>query len=309
MIQYLPKGGNMTPERSLPPAPQRPCEAFGFTEHEQLFWRVNQARFAEILKDDKTLIHKAEDSSNDFGEFLFVTASRSTKQGRIYMTFYGLGYHEYRERWLTNEWFWYQSNPDPNLIKTRLDKKEVEEMIQKHRDEVLSQASQSRQSMRGKLFEILADLTDEDGAKAEMEDVESLHMWLIELDQESLPEQQPNAGENLLDPASREKLPHLRSGEELSSDALAQVKFFTPDSDWTWYASEFDGKDIFFGLVSGFDVEYGYFSLKELQEARGPLGLQIERDVDFEPKTLKELEEWHIKQREKPSDSEEPDKN
>ena len=77
-------------------------------------------------------------------------------------------------------------------------------------------------------------------------------------------------------------------------EALAQVKFFTPDSNWTWYASEFDGEDIFFGLVSGFEVELGYFSLKELQEVKGPLGLPIERDLHFEPKTLKELHEIHI---------------
>jgi hypothetical protein len=72
--------------------------------------------------------------------------------------------------------------------------------------------------------------------------------------------------------------------------------FFTPDSNWTWYTSEFDREDIFFGLVSGFEVELGYFSLKELQEARGPMGLQIERDIDFEPKVLGELREWHWQQ-------------
>jgi len=76
-------------------------------------------------------------------------------------------------------------------------------------------------------------------------------------------------------------------------DALAQVKFFTPDSSWTWYASEFDGEDIFFGLVSGFEVELGYFSLKEMQEVRGPLGLPIELDLYFEPKSLRELMERH----------------
>ncbi len=71
------------------------------------------------------------------------------------------------------------------------------------------------------------------------------------------------------------------------------MKFFTPDSNWTWYASEFDGEDILFGFVSGMEVELGYFSLKELEEVRGPLGLPIERDLHFEPKTLKELQEMH----------------
>jgi hypothetical protein len=62
------------------------------------------------------------------------------------------------------------------------------------------------------------------------------------------------------------------------------------------YASEFDGEDICFGLVSGLEVEFGYFSLKELRETRGPMGLHIERDLHSEPKTLGELEEWHRKQ-------------
>lgn len=83
-----------------------------------------------------------------------------------------------------------------------------------------------------------------------------------------------------------------------SKDPLIIAKFFNPTGAGTWYASEFDGEDIFFGLVSGFDIEYGYFSLKELQEAVGPMGLPIERDVHFEPKMLGELEEWHRKQRE-----------
>jgi hypothetical protein len=75
--------------------------------------------------------------------------------------------------------------------------------------------------------------------------------------------------------------------------ALARVKYFTPDSSWTWYASEFDGDDTFFGLVSGLEVELGYFSLKELKQACGPMGLPIERDLHFEPKTLQELMEMH----------------
>ncbi len=100
-------------------------------------------------------------------------------------------------------------------------------------------------------------------------------------------------GHELLTQEIREKLPPLYSNEELGLLALAIVKYFTPDSNWTWYASEFDGEDIFFGLVSGFEVELGYFALSELEEARGPLGLPIERDLHFEPRTLKELMEMH----------------
>jgi len=104
-------------------------------------------------------------------------------------------------------------------------------------------------------------------------------------------------GDNLLDPESKEKLPALYSGEELGLMAIALVKFFTPDSNWTWYASEFDGEDLFFGLVSGLEVELGYFSLSELQSVKGPWGLPIERDLYYKPKTLKELIAQHKNRR------------
>ncbi|MBX3004598.1 MAG: DUF2958 domain-containing protein [Anaerolineales bacterium] len=102
-------------------------------------------------------------------------------------------------------------------------------------------------------------------------------------------------GKDLLDQASREKLPPLNSNEELGLMAQALVKFFTPDSNWTWYASEFDGDDTFFGLVAGLDVELGYFLLSELQSVRGPLGLPVERDIHYQPKTLKDLLAHHGK--------------
>ena len=111
------------------------------------------------------------------------------------------------------------------------------------------------------------------------------------------PEIEPPVGKNLLDEESRARLPELYSGEELGLDAQAQVKFFTPDNSWTWYASEFDDDDTLFGLVIGFEIEFGYFSLSELQEVRGPWGLPIERDLHFEPQTLRELKEMHERQR------------
>jgi hypothetical protein len=68
------------------------------------------------------------------------------------------------------------------------------------------------------------------------------------------------------------------------------VKFFTPDSSWTWFATEGeqlpDGDWQFFGLVDGHEKELGYFNLSELQEARGHLGLHIERDMYFDGMVL-----------------------
>ncbi len=93
----------------------------------------------------------------------------------------------------------------------------------------------------------------------------------------------------------REQLPALYSTEH-EKEPLMIVKFFTPDSSWTLYASEFDGKDIFFGYVVGFEQELGYFSLSELQGATGPFGLHVERDFNFEPARLSVIKRWHKRQ-------------
>ncbi|MCG3203997.1 MAG: hypothetical protein KCHDKBKB_00674 [Elusimicrobia bacterium] len=85
------------------------------------------------------------------------------------------------------------------------------------------------------------------------------------------------------------KLPPLYSQDEKGMEAIAYVKFFTPDSSWTWYATEFDGDDTFFGLVDGLERELGYFSLKELESIRGKLGLPVERDLYWEARKLSEI--------------------
>ena len=93
----------------------------------------------------------------------------------------------------------------------------------------------------------------------------------------------------LLTKEIRKKLPPLYSQEELGAKAVVHLKLFTPDSSWTFWATEFDGKDTFFGLVDGQCKELGYFSLAELESARGPLGLPIERDLYWRPKTLDQI--------------------
>lgn len=93
----------------------------------------------------------------------------------------------------------------------------------------------------------------------------------------------------LLTKEIKKALPALYSQEDKGEAAVVQVKFFTPWSSWTWYATEFDGKDTFFGLVDGHDRELGYFSLSELKSHAGPAGLRIERDLYFKPKTIAEV--------------------
>lgn len=106
----------------------------------------------------------------------------------------------------------------------------------------------------------------------------------------------------------RQAMPRLYATEDIpAGEKTIIVKYFTPDSNWTWWAVEADAvlpdgaqvsladapRDpnaildvLFFGLVQGFEVEWGYFSLRELFSARGPLGLPIERDLHFGAPTI-----------------------
>ncbi|GIK43873.1 MAG: hypothetical protein BroJett011_77060 [Chloroflexota bacterium] len=84
------------------------------------------------------------------------------------------------------------------------------------------------------------------------------------------------------------KLPPLYATEN-DPDPMVICKFFFPDFHWTWYATEYDGEDTFFGFVDGDFPELGYFSRSELECNRGKLGLPIERDRSFNPCRLSEL--------------------
>ena len=92
--------------------------------------------------------------------------------------------------------------------------------------------------------------------------------------------------DQLFSPAIAATLPPLYSQDGKGDAAMVPVKFFQPWGSWTWYAMEFDGDDIFFGLVDGFEEELGYFSLAEMRSVVGPFGLRIERDILWTPKSL-----------------------
>lgn len=112
----------------------------------------------------------------------------------------------------------------------------------------------------------------------------------------------------LLTKELRRKLPPLGAQDGKGDDAVAFVKYFDPCGSWTWWATEAnalltDGREvplkdapetgvediIFFGLVNGFEVELGEFSLNELKSVKGPLGLGIERDLYYTPTKLGDI--------------------
>lgn len=107
----------------------------------------------------------------------------------------------------------------------------------------------------------------------------------------NLPNHEPLEGarhHKLMTAELRKMLPKLYAQEKVK-DPIVYAKYFSPYSGWTWYATEFDGEDRFFGLVKGFETELGYFSLQEMAEVnRNGLPL-VERDIYFTPKKLSEV--------------------
>ena len=76
---------------------------------------------------------------------------------------------------------------------------------------------------------------------------------------------------------------------EMEPDPQVICKFFLPGFAWTWYAIEFDGEDMFYGFVDGDFPELGYFRLSELTDTGDKFGLEMERDLYFDPCPLSEL--------------------
>ena len=94
----------------------------------------------------------------------------------------------------------------------------------------------------------------------------------------------------LLTKQLRKVLPPLYSQD--NRDPTVFAKFFTPDSNWTWFVTEGSpqkGDFICFGYVIGLDEKWGCFLISELESVRGPLGLPIEKDLYFRPGPFSEV--------------------
>ena len=81
------------------------------------------------------------------------------------------------------------------------------------------------------------------------------------------------------------------TGNKGESETIALAHYFS-GSGWHWYPVKYDASTrLFWGLVKGLEVERGYFSLDEIESLSSekyPLE-GIERDLCWEPKSLKEI--------------------
>ena len=95
----------------------------------------------------------------------------------------------------------------------------------------------------------------------------------------------------LLTKAQKEKMIKNHQEQDGTKDFKAVVKLFNPMGNGTWYLSELDPEtNIAFGLCDLGFPELGYVSLDELSNIKVSMGLGIERDRFFTPKTFEELQ-------------------
>lgn len=84
---------------------------------------------------------------------------------------------------------------------------------------------------------------------------------------------------------------HPLYSQEGRTDPIIHCKLFHAFGSGTWYLTEYDGKDVAFGYVTGlFENEWGYVSIAELEALRlGPDVPRIECDLFFEPIAFSKL--------------------
>ena len=89
--------------------------------------------------------------------------------------------------------------------------------------------------------------------------------------------------------AIKEKLIENHKNQDGTKEFKAVLKLFNPTGLGTWYLSELNPEtNVAFGLCHITDKELGYVDLNELENFKGQMGLGIERDKFFKPKTLEE---------------------
>ena len=146
------------------------AEKFGLTDQEQLWDQVSDTRLQEILNDPATTVHEVNVSANTYGEFLFIVVSRVVDGRQIVLTLFGLGYHDYREEWITDHWRWYSSHVSFAKDK-QLSRADVLRKIEARRREIAEDSTDHNPSDAAVLFSLLADMGDDDGAYSFLDDL------------------------------------------------------------------------------------------------------------------------------------------
>lgn len=91
----------------------------------------------------------------------------------------------------------------------------------------------------------------------------------------------------LMNDELKKNLPMLYDTEDTKiEDKIVYIRYYEISSGWQWFLTEYDPSErLCFGIVYGHEVEWGYFSLDEMEQID-----TIIRDETFKPKKFSQLE-------------------
>lgn len=156
---------------------------FAFSESELLNCQITHARLLRLLHEPSTTVLAMKEATNSYGEFLFVTVAAFVPRiacampeqvSRFTLTFWGLGFHDARECWLTDLWRWHEAqfaDPDAPVLNKAEYFRQIEARLKACQEEAVQAPAPSG---RAAAFAFFAELGDEDGALTELDDLEAL---------------------------------------------------------------------------------------------------------------------------------------
>lgn len=142
--------------------------AFGLTDDECLWEKIEAERLISLIERSDIQVREINQDFNNYGEFLFVCVEIP---GQFVLDVYGLGFHERRERYITDFRFNTCGRQFPQNERfapaIRISKDQTVKIIRNRMIEVqqeMKAAGPYNQSDDADTFELVADLADDDFA-------------------------------------------------------------------------------------------------------------------------------------------------
>ncbi len=133
---------------------------FLFIEKERLSGFVSDGRFREMVFHEHTYIYEVSLAAPSYGEFIFLTASLPTWQGRVVKGFYGLGFHRYGQEWLVDRWRFYTPKKRTVVGERHLPKEGAAALLRLRKQAIRPLVAGTPVWSLFRLPEILADLQE-----------------------------------------------------------------------------------------------------------------------------------------------------
>lgn len=89
----------------------------------------------------------------------------------------------------------------------------------------------------------------------------------------------------LLTREEKKRIPPFEMTQD-TTDPLVSVLLHMPTLDWTWYVIEYGGKNEVFALEERERAKWGFYSLEQLEDLRGPFGLRVQQVQRYRPMPL-----------------------